>query len=94
MASAVTVQSARGQLVTYQLVYADRFNACIAGFRQQDDWYLAESMEVLTEFSTKPFGNPKLQLQPIKGIRDRSTLLKAKNRNHRRVLALANQLLD
>lgn len=54
--------------MSYQLVYTDRFNACIAEFRQQDARYLAELMEALTELATRPFGNPKLQSHPMKGV--------------------------
>ncbi len=54
--------------MSYQLVYSDRFNASVADFRQQDSRYLAELMEVLTELSGKPFGNPKLQSHGMKGV--------------------------
>lgn len=59
----------KGGSVNYQLVYTDKFNACVADFRQQDSRYLAELMQVLTELSMRPFGNPKLQSHPMKGVR-------------------------
>ena len=54
--------------MSYSLVYTDRFNACVADYRKQDPRYLAELMETLAELSQRPFGNPKLQSHPMKGV--------------------------
>ena len=54
--------------MSYSLVYTDRFNACVATYRKQDPRYLAELMDAITELSQRPFGNPKLQSHPMKGV--------------------------
>ena len=54
--------------MSYQLVYSDRFNACVSEFQQRDARYLAELMHILTELSRRPFGNPKLQSHAMKGV--------------------------